>query len=260
MQRPRWAHKERTMDKVLLEICCGSADDCEQAALGGADRVELNSALFLGGLTPSAGVMRASREACPVPIMAMIRPRAGGFCYTAREFASMEYDARALLELGADGIVFGCLNEDGTVDGARNRRLACIARDMGKQAVFHRAIDVVPDWRRALDALIDMGIDRVLTSGQAPTAPQGLDVIADMMEYARGRIEILPGAGINASNIRSVLRATGCNQAHMSAKSRRHDASCAGNSSIHFGGALYPPEDSFDIVDCARVGELRERI
>jgi copper homeostasis protein len=248
------------MEKILLEICCGSADDCVEAARGGADRVELNSALFLGGLTPTAGTLRAARNACDISIMAMIRPRAGGFCYTAREFETMEYDARELLELGADGIVFGCLTPEGKVDIERNARLVKIAHDMGKQAVFHRAIDVVPNWRAALDALIAMGADRVLTSGQMPSAPLGLDVIAEMVEYAAGRIEILPGAGINLNNIRSVIKSTGCNQAHMSAKARHTDSSCNGNTAIHFGGALYPPEDAFDIVDSARVSALKERI
>ena len=184
------------MERILLEICCGSADDCVEAERGGADRVELNSALFLGGLTPSLGTVRIAAQTCKIPIMAMIRPRAGGFCYTAREFESMEQDARALIEAGAAGIVFGCLTSEGTPDVERNARLTAIAHDMGAQAVFHRAIDVVPDWRAALDALIQLGVDRVLTSGQMPSAPLGLDVIADMVEYAAGRIEILPGAGI----------------------------------------------------------------
>lgn len=248
------------MERILLEICCGSADDCVEAERGGADRVELNSALFLGGLTPSLGTVRIAAQTCKIPIMAMIRPRAGGFCYTAREFESMEQDARALIEAGAAGIVFGCLTSEGTPDVERNARLTAIAHDMGAQAVFHRAIDVVPDWRAALDALIQLGVDRVLTSGQMPSAPLGLDVIADMVEYTAGRIEILPGAGINARNIRSVLRATGCTQAHMSAKSAQRDASCTGNAAIHFGGALYPPEYSFDMVDSARVGAIREMI
>ncbi len=246
------------MDRILLEICCGSADDCLEAARGGADRIELNSALFLGGLTPSVGALRAAKRACDVPIMAMVRPRAGGFCYTAREFETMELDARALIEAGAAGIVFGCLTPEGGLDVERNARLTVLAHDLGAQAVFHRAIDVTPDWRAALDALIELGVDRVLTSGQMPSAPLGLDVIADMVEYAAGRIEILPGAGINARNIRAVLRATGCTQAHMSAKSARRDESCAGNPAIHFGGALYPSEDSYDLVDCERVRAIRE--
>ena len=95
------------MDKILLEICCGSAEDCARAGAGGADRVELNSALFLGGLTPSIGTMKLARELCHIPIMAMVRPRAGGFCYTESELKAMEYDAKALIEAGADGIVFG---------------------------------------------------------------------------------------------------------------------------------------------------------
>lgn len=247
-------------EKILLEICCGSAKDCALAQAGGADRVELNSALFLGGLTPSIGTMKTARDMCSIPIMAMIRPRAGGFCYTGSEMESMEYDARAMIAAGANGIVFGFLKSDGTINEEQCANFTALAHGMNAQAVFSRAIDVTPDWRRALDALIGMGVDRVLTSGQMPSAPLGLDVIAEMVEYARGRIEILPGAGINARNIRSVIKATGCTQAHMSAKGRAHDMSCDGNAAIHFGGALYPPEDVYDMVDSVAVATIRERI
>ena len=124
------------------------------------------------------------------------------------------------MEAGADGIVFGFLSSDGTLDFEKCARFTQLAHDMHAQAVFSRAIDVVPDWRRALDELIDIRLDRVLTSGQMPSAPLGLDVIAEMVEYAHDRIEILPGAGINARNIRSVIKSTGCARAHMSAKGR----------------------------------------
>lgn len=245
------------MNKILLEICCGSADDCIEAARGGADRVELNSALFLGGLTPTAGTVRTVRSRADIPIIAMVRPRAGGFCYTPLEFETMEHDARELIAAGARGIAFGCLRPDGGIDVKRCARLTALAHQSGAEAVFHRAIDVVPDWQAALDALIALRIDRVLTSGQMPSAALGLDVIADMVKYAAGRIEILPASGINSKNIRAVIGATGCTQAHMSAKAPQRDPSCAGNGSIHFGGALYPPEDSFDMVDYKLVAALR---
>src|SRR5512146_2653538 len=125
---------------ALLEVCCGSLDDAIEAERGGANRVELCSCLFLGGLTPSIGSVIEARRRLKIPIIAMVRPRGGGFCYTDAEFAAMQHDARALLAAGADGIVFGILNRDGTVDLERNRVLREIAGS--RQAVLHRAIDV----------------------------------------------------------------------------------------------------------------------
>ena len=161
---------------MLIEACCGSADDVIQAAQGGADRVELNSALFLGGLTPTPGCLEAARTRVTLPIMAMLRPREGGFCYTEAEFDTMLRDGRHLLAAGADGLVFGCLHADGSVDEARTRELVTLAE--GRDTVFHRAIDVVPDWKRALDALIRLGVTRVLTSGQSPAPSYGAAVLA----------------------------------------------------------------------------------
>src|SRR5690625_1797151 len=122
---------------VLIEVFCGSVDDCVAAEAGGADRIELNSAMFLGGLTPSVGTLVEARRRVDVPIVTMVRPRAGGFCYTDSEMRVMEHDVRVMLDNGADGIVFGILNEDGTVDKARCERVVKLVGD--KEAIFHRA-------------------------------------------------------------------------------------------------------------------------
>src|SRR5581483_2195923 len=152
------------MAEILLEICCGSAEDAIQAAHGGADRVELCSALFLGGLTPSLGSILQVKRQTAIPVMAMNRPRQAGFCYSATEFAVMEGDIDLQLEHGADGVVFGILHADGSIDVARSRSLR---QRIGRaQAVFHRAFDVTPEPFRALEQLVDLGFDRVLTSGQ----------------------------------------------------------------------------------------------
>ena len=143
--------------RIRIEVCCGSADDVIEAFHAGADRVELNSDLFHGGLTPTVGSLRVAKRETGMPIMTMVRPREGGFCYTPAEFAVCREDARVLLENGADGLVFGFLHEDGTIDRERTRILAETALEAGKEAVFHRAIDVVPDWKRALDSLIRLG-------------------------------------------------------------------------------------------------------
>ena len=169
------------MSSVLIEVCCGSADDVIQAKLAGADRVELNSDLFHGGLTPTIGSFRVAKRETGLPIMTMIRPREGGFCYTAAEFSVCMEDAKALLAAGADGLVFGCLHEDGRIDLERTRALTQLALDAGKEAVFHRAIDVVPDWREAIDQLAALSVTRILTSGQEPDVFYGTDTVREMM-------------------------------------------------------------------------------
>ena len=171
------------MPNILLEVCCGSADDVIEAWKAGANRVELNSSLFHGGLTPTIGSLQVVKKEVPLPVMTMIRPRAGGFCYTPMEFKTAIADAQLMIRHGTDGLVFGFLNEDGTVDKARTGELAAIAGD--KTTVFHRALDVTPDWRKALETLIGLGITRVLTSGQAPSVFYALDTIAQDDPFCR---------------------------------------------------------------------------
>jgi copper homeostasis protein len=243
---------------TFLEICCGSIDDAIQAQAGGAQRVELCSALFLGGLTPSLGTIQVARQELTIPIMAMVRPRGGGFCYTDAEFATMERDAEALLANGADGIVFGILKEDGEIDLARTRHLRAIAGD--KQTVFHRAFDVTPDPFRALDQLVDLGITRILTSGQQDSVPEGADLIRRLIEYAGGRIEILPGGGIKPFNISDVVARTGCNAIHLTAFKMVADRSTHGNAAVTFGGALSPPEDRFPMTDAELVKQIARKL
>ena len=247
------------MKKMTVEVCCGSADDVIEAKKAGADRVELNSDLFHGGLTPTPGSLIVAKRETGLPVMAMIRPREGGFCYTEAEFAVCLEDARMLLDNGADGLVFGFLHPDGTVDRERTKRLADLALAAGKEAVFHRAIDVVPDWREALDTLIALGVTRVLTSGQAPDVSWGTGVVREMIAYAAGRIQILPGAGITALSLDRVLAETGADQIHVAIHRTLPDSSVTNNRAIFYGGCLYPPEDRFPILDAAAVGALAER-
>lgn len=243
------------MDKILIEVCCGSAEDALMAEKGGADRIELNSDLFHGGLTPSVGELMVAKEAIHLPMIAMVRPRAGGFCYTDMEFRTAMADAEALMKYGADGLVFGFLKADGTLDETRCREMMSLLN--GKPAVFHRAIDVVPDWRATLDALIDMKVTRVLTSGQEPDVFWGMDTVKEMIAYAAGRIEILPGAGINHRNVRKLVEYTGCTQVHILKQKIYRDESTKNNSNIYYGGALYPPEAEYGIIDSDYVGQVR---
>ena len=188
------------MSKILIETCCGFAEDVIRSEKGGAQRAELCSNLFQGGLTPSMGTLITAKRHTSIPINCMIRPREGGFCYTEHEFETAMEDAKLLLEHGADGLVFGFLNEDGTIDKERCQAILEIIGD--KDNTFHRAIDVVPDWKEALDTLIELGVHRVLTSGQEPDVYQGMDTVREMIEYADGRIIIMPGAGITPKNAR----------------------------------------------------------
>ena len=248
------------MKKVLLEVCCGSADDVIEAHRGGADRVELNGDLFHGGLTPTVGSLLVAKRETGMEIMTMVRPREGGFCYTEGEFAVAVEDAKALLAHGADGLVFGFLHQDGSLDLERTRILTELARSAGKAAVFHRAIDVAPDWREALDALSELGITRVLTSGQAPDVSQATDTIREMIAYANGRLQILPGAGITARNMDRVIAESGCEQIHLAAHKVQYDTSVNNNRSIFYGGCLYPPEDRYSVTDRAYIGQLTARL
>ena len=237
------------MKKILVEVCCGSADDVIEAKKAGADRVELNSDLFHGGLTPTVGSLLVAKRETGMKIMTMIRPREGGFCYTEAEFAVAIEDAKQLLANGSDGLVFGFLHTDGTIDVERTAVLAKLAHSAGKEAVFHRAIDVVPDWKQALDLLIDLNITRVLTSGQEADVSNGTETVREMIRYAAGRIQILPGAGITARNYQRIVAETGTDQIHLAAHRSVADTSVLNNRSIFYGGCLYPPEDRFNMID-----------
>jgi copper homeostasis protein len=242
------------MGKVLLEICCGSIDDAIQADAGGADRVELCSALFLGGLTPSLGTLQEAKRLVKIPVIMMVRPRSGGFCYTDAEMATMERDAETAVANGADGVVFGILDPDGKIDINRSTRLRKLIG--ARQAVFHRAFDVTPDPFAALEQLIDMGITRVLTSGQKNSVPEGIDLIKRLIERASDRIEVLPGGGIAPYNIKEVVERTGCRQVHLTAWGSVIDSSTQANRCVTFGGALYPPEDRYEMTDAGLVKKL----
>ena len=245
-------------EKILFEVCCGCTEDAVMAEKGGADRIELNSALFLGGLTPSIGTVEAVKAQLSIPVMCMVRPREGGFCYTEYDYNTMCRDAVAMIRAGADGIVFGFLHEDGTVDRERTEDFLRVLRSEKEDivTVFHRAIDVVPDVFEALDILIELGVDRVLTSGQRASAVKGAETVRKMLEHANGRIDILPGGGINDGNVCAFIEETGVKSVHASARSVRYDTSVNGNDEIFFGGLIDGkgvPEDEYKVTDPDRV-------
>jgi copper homeostasis protein len=233
---------------MIIEVIASSPDDCALIEGAGAHRIELCAALVLGGVTPSVGTVAEAKARCSLPVMAMVRPRAAGMAYSEAEFAAMERDVDAALDAGADGVVFGVLREDGTLDAAAMAALA--RRADGRETVCHRAFDVTPDPFDALETLVDMGITRVLTSGQKPSASEGLSLIRQLFERADGRIEVLPGAGITAYNANLFAE---FGQVHLAAFRHERDPSGAGNPSVHFSGAAPPAEGFYDVVDADAV-------
>jgi copper homeostasis protein len=198
-----------------LEIAVGSPDEAIEAKRCGADRLELSSGLDIGGLTPSLALFRAVREAVEIPIYVLLRPRAGSFTYTRNEFAVMQADAEMFLAEGANGIVLGALEGDRIIHRWQCRTLVDLAK--GK-AVFHRAFDFLPEPLVALDELIELGFERVLTSGGATTAEAGTVRLAALVQHAGWQIEILPAGSIRPENVADLVRATRCDQVHAAAR------------------------------------------
>jgi copper homeostasis protein len=245
------------MARILLEIIASTVEDCVAAEDGGADRIELCSAIITSGLTASVGALIEAKKRVHIPIMAMVRPRAGGFCYSNEDFAVMQHDAQLLVEHGADGIVFGFLHTDGVIDAHRCGRMTEIAGD--KQKVFHRAFDVVHDPMGELERLIELGFTRVLTAGQQKTALDGRERIRQLREHAGGRIEVLPGGGVRPHNVRQLIEATGSDQVHLTAFSARCDASLSA-SPVRFGCSPGAPAPSYECVDRDAVKRMRETL
>ena len=213
--------------KTTVEICTGSYADCMAAFHGGAERVELNSALSVGGLTASVAVLRRVKKETTLKVICMVRPRAGGFCYDEAETKIMMEEARLLLENGADGIAFGFLHADGTIHRERTLQMSELIHSSGKEAVFHRAFDVTKDPFQAMEVLLSCKIDRLLTSGQRAKAMQGAELIAQLQDRFGDRIEILAGSGVNAQNAGELLARTGIRQVHSSCKGYRLDPTTA---------------------------------
>lgn len=209
----------------IVEICCGSIEDCITASKFPVDRIELNSGIELGGLTPSIGTLLEAKQVTKLPICCMVRPRTAGFVYTESQFRSMLYDAELLLKHGADGIVFGFLNEDTTIDVSRTKEMTQLIKSYGKEAVFHKAFDKTPDKMKACETLIDCHVDRILTSGgeNYPHIEKGFDVLHQLISTYNDQITILVGGGVRAYNVHDILELTGCTQIHMTAKEIAND-------------------------------------
>ncbi|WP_329904812.1 copper homeostasis protein CutC [Porphyromonas pogonae] len=235
------------MDNFQLEICANSALSCVEAERGGATRVELCAGIPEGGTTPSAGEIREARKLIKIPIHVIIRARAGDFCYSPSELDAMAYDIEVARSLGADGVVFGCLDTDGNYDAYANRLLMSKAK--GMQVTFHRAFDMCRYPTEVLERLIDDGFHRVLTSGCAPTAPEGVDLLTDLVRQSQGRIGIMAGCGVRAANIAELARRTGITQFHTSLRSNMESPMKFRRREVSMGGTVMIDEYRLPVTD-----------
>ncbi len=242
------------MSGVVFEVCVDSIESALAAERGGADRVELCSNLIEGGLTPSYGVLKVARERLTIGLMAMVRPRGGDFCYSEAEFAAMRHDVRMAKEAGADGVVFGVLTPDGHVDADRTRRLVADARPL--PVTFHRAFDMTRDPFEALETLVELGVDRVLTSGQEPSVLEGLDLIGRLVERAAGRIVVMPGGGITDRNIARIRAGAAVSELHFAGGEPVESRMRFRNPRVFMGGTLRPPEYTIDLLPDGYVAKV----
>ncbi|WP_373413479.1 copper homeostasis protein CutC [Ensifer aridi] len=201
------------MSGILLEVCVDDAQGLAAAMEGGADRIELCSALAVGGLTPSPGLMALAGPP-PVPVYAMIRPRPGDFVYGAADLDVMRRDIDAARNAGLAGVVLGASLSDGRLDARMLTKLAGHAAGMG--LTLHRAFDLVPDFAEAIEIAVELGFERILTSGGARTAPEAVDTLARLVELAAGRVSIMPGSGVSLSSIDALLSRLAVTEVHSS--------------------------------------------
>ncbi|MDX2322225.1 MAG: copper homeostasis protein CutC [Moritella sp.] len=204
---------------VTIEVCVDNIESLETAQQAGADRIELCSALALGGLTANAGFVQKSLDLATIPLYAIIRPRAGDFIYSEQEVDIMVSDIKFMKLLGIQGVVIGALTPEGNIDESALKRLMTASRDIG--VTFHRAFDLCNDPKQALEILINAGCERILTSGQQAKAEQGCDLIRELVIQAGDRISIMPGAGVTPENAEKIINLTQVTELHLSGKTTR---------------------------------------
>lgn len=236
---------------VLVEACVDSVESALAAERGGAGRLELCDALFDGGTTPSAGMIAACRERVAIPIFPIIRPRGGGFVYSEAEFDVMRRDIVAARALGVDGVVIGVLRPDGTIHDEQTRVLVDAAGDL--PVSFHRAFDFTPDLGPALDTLIASGVTRVLSSGGAPTAKEGIPRLASLVRQSQGRIVVMAGGGVREENLQSIVTGSGVREVHVRLTRLTRGTGPAAPPGVKVRKALPDDEAAWEETDESRV-------
>lgn len=240
--------------EYIIEIATSDFITTQSAVAGGADRIELCANLAEGGTTPSYGQIKKCRDSFSVALYPIIRPRGGDFLYTTEEFELMLADARLCKELSCDGLVIGLLKKDGTVDVERTAKLIETAYPLG--VTFHRAFDRCKDPLEALEQLISIGCERILTSGQQPAAPDGVDLISQLNEFAADRIVIMPGSGVRKENIKMLAEKTGCSEFHSSLRGKTKSKM----DFIHPAFINSAESYSNNYIDPAEVADLRKSL
>ena len=235
------------MKSPILEVSIEGVDGLVVAQDNGVDRVELCASVLEGGITPSLGMVREALRRARVPVFVIVRPRGGDFLYSEVEFASMREDVIALRELGVPGVVSGCLTAAGDVDEERTAELLQLARPMS--FTFHRAFDMVRDPAQALEVLIGLGVDRVLTSGQRATAMEGLDNLKRLGQLAKGRMIVMPCGSLRAMNIGQVCRETGLWELHFAAHKMESSGMTHRNPHVAMGGTAQDHEYQRTVTD-----------
>jgi copper homeostasis protein len=225
---------------MICEICVDSAAGVRAAQAAGADRVELCAALLEGGITPSRGMIREARKIAGIGLNVMIRPRGGDFLFGDDEIATMRSDIETAKAEGADGVVIGLLTPEGEIDVGRTRELTSLARPLS--VTFHRAFDMTRDPFPALDTLVALGIDRVLSSGQEATVLEGLPLIAEMVRRAGDRIVVMPGGGITSRNVERIVVAARPKEIHFAGLDPAPSGMQFRRPHVFMGGELRPPE------------------
>jgi len=240
----------------IIEVCATSIHSCLAAQDGGAKRVELCDNLYEGGTTPGPGTLQLARELLDIEIMVMIRPRGGDFCYSKLEFEIMKKDIEACKAMGADGVVFGILLPDGNIDVERTKELVKLSRPL--KVTHHRAFDMTPDPFKALEEIIGLGIDRILTSGHKNTVPEGKKLIAKLIRKAGDRIIIMPGSGISEENIQQIRKETGAHEFHLTGRKKKESKMQFRKEGIFMGGLPQIPEYEISVTDENRIRKVVE--
>jgi len=238
----------------MIEICATNIQSGIAAQRGGAKRIELCDNIYEGGTTPSYAAIKLVLAKLDIQVNIMIRPRGSDFCYDENEFEIMKEDIRMCKQLGVNGVVFGILLPDGNVDIARTKQLVELAQPLS--VTFHRAFDVSPNPQKALEDIISCGVDRLLTAGQQNKAPDGADLICELVKQSNNRIVIMPGSGLNEDNISEFRKKTGAKEFHMTARMPVESKMDYRKEGIYMGGLPQIPEFEIFISNADKIKKV----